>query len=221
MEKRNIQTKTISHLRDARSILGDEILKEIDETEGLSVENIEIAKAIHSFTKTHPYFNRSAGEFGWNDFWGNFVSGLLSLDEGDPSSALWHFQDMKDVLYGHLYDIVKDAMFFEGIALFELGKFEEAKAVFLNCHEELKDSPDLHYILGIIYYELGSFPKAIERFTAAIDIDPEFMDAVYQRGVAYLHNDEFEMAMKDLQYYEQDRKHAELNSNQKQLEEIK
>ena len=143
MEKRNIQTKTISHLRDARSILGDEILKEIDETEGLSVENIEIAKAIHSFTKTHPYFNRSAGEFGWNDFWGNFVSGLLSLDEGDPSSALWHFQDMKDVLYGHLYDIVKDAMFFEGIALFELGKFEEAKAVFLNCHEELKDSPDL------------------------------------------------------------------------------
>ena len=128
---------------------------------------------------------------------------------------------MKDVLYGHLYDIVKDAMFFEGIALFELGKFEEAKAVFLNCHEELKDSPDLHYILGIIYYELGSFPKAIERFTAAIDIDPEFMDAIYQRGIAYLRNDQLELAMIDFQSYEQSRKEAELNLNQKEPEETK
>lgn len=65
------------------------------------------------------------------------------------------------------------------------------KGDFENAISRLKSSVDLdssifetHYNLGIAYTQAEKFPEAVETFTNAIKLRPEFADAFYSLGVA-------------------------------------
>ncbi len=51
---------------------------------------------------------------------------------------------------------------------------------------------------GQRYHETGNFDAAIERYSAALEIIPEFVEALYQRGMAHLALKRFDSASADL-----------------------
>jgi formylglycine-generating enzyme required for sulfatase activity/lipoprotein NlpI len=54
-----------------------------------------------------------------------------------------------------------------------------------------------HYERGLIHQESGDFEGAIERFSQAIELDPNFAQAYSDRGVAHSNIDDLELAILD------------------------
>ncbi len=62
-------------------------------------------------------------------------------------------------------------------------------------------APDLqyaHYNRGNIYVRLQDYTHAVEAYTRALDIDPQFPDAYYNRGVVHLLAGQLESGLADL-----------------------
>ncbi|MCD6453945.1 MAG: tetratricopeptide repeat protein [Candidatus Aminicenantes bacterium] len=48
--------------------------------------------------------------------------------------------------------------------------------------EKLKKTPEIEFLLGILYMDTGEKEKAAEKFTCAIELDPEYQEAYYYLG---------------------------------------
>jgi len=53
------------------------------------------------------------------------------------------------------------------------------------------------YDRGIVYYKEGNYDKAIENFSAALEIEPYYLLALYSRGDAYAKKGEYDRAVAD------------------------
>jgi tetratricopeptide (TPR) repeat protein len=70
-------------------------------------------------------------------------------------------------------------------ALLRNNKLEESLAL-TNKLLELKRSSMVYYLRAIIYYDMNKYEKAIIENTHAIQIEPDFVEAYYNRGCSYL-----------------------------------
>lgn len=64
-------------------------------------------------------------------------------------------------------------------------KFDEAKNNLLLAIEKEPNNKQLYFSLGVVYQELGNAEEAVKAYQAAIDLDPEYFDAIYNLGAFY------------------------------------
>ena len=143
-----------------------------------------------------------------------FLRGVVFMETGDTSRAVRNFQKAIDInqeymeaymQLGILYSLKKNRIALDyfnsvlnmdpdnleakySIAIFyqEAGEYENAMSAYGSI---LVDKPDFyiaHYNMGyieLVYRE--NYEDAIEHFTEAIGINPEYADAYYNRGLSY------------------------------------
>ena len=64
-------------------------------------------------------------------------------------------------------------------------KYDEAKENLLLAIDKEPDNKQLYFSLGVVYQELGNTEEAVKGYKKAIEIDPEYFDAVYNLGAFY------------------------------------
>jgi Flp pilus assembly protein TadD len=65
------------------------------------------------------------------------------------------------------------------------GQFEEAENNLKLAIEKEPMNKQLHFSLGVVYDNLGQTDKAAIAYEEAIEIDPDYFDAVYNLGALY------------------------------------
>lgn len=90
-----------------------------------------------------------------------------------------------------------------GLAYYKEGEFDDAKDAFQKAISLNPLSAHYHYSLGQLlqdYYDLdGAWMEAVHEFTKAIELDPSYVEAWYDRGALYDKRGELEKACHDFQ----------------------
>ena len=90
-----------------------------------------------------------------------------------------------------------------GLAYYKEGEFDDAKDAFRKAISLNPLSAHYHYSLGQLlqdYYDLdGAWMEAVHEFTKAIELDPSYVEAWYDRGSLYDKRGELEKACHDFQ----------------------
>lgn len=90
-----------------------------------------------------------------------------------------------------------------GLAYYKEGEFDDAKDAFQKAISLNPLSAHYHYSLGQLlqdYYDLdGAWMEAVHEFTKAIELDPSYVEAWYDRGSLYDKRGELEKACHDFQ----------------------
>ncbi len=95
------------------------------------------------------------------------------------------------------------ASFQRGFDLAEQGAFEEAiplleKSLGPSVH---KDKALIYYVRGTVYLNLGENDRAITDFNRAIEYDYSEPDIYFNRAMAFLRSEKFELGKKDLETF--------------------
>jgi tetratricopeptide (TPR) repeat protein len=89
-----------------------------------------------------------------------------------------------------------------GLASLKLGNTSQANT-YLNKVLQLKETEEYKvnalYLLGVLEMMKGNNKKAIDYFTRSIDLDSEYADAYYNRGIAYGLSEKHIEALSDLE----------------------
>ena len=157
-----------------------------------------------------------------------FINGYSFLEEEDTNSAIRSFQDAVsqdqdylDAFYylGMIYSAKNDKLAVEYLnnalriepdnveVLYLLGLFfqeNEDKEKAIEIYDRIlkieENNKFAHYnkaYIELVYFE--EFEKAIEDFTKAIESDPTYSDAYFNRGYCYELLNDFENSIKDYQ----------------------
>ena len=90
-----------------------------------------------------------------------------------------------------------------GLAYYKEGEFDDAKDAFQKAISLNPLSAHYHYSLGQLlqdYHDLdGAWREAVHEFTKAIELDPSYVEAWYDRGSLYDKQGELEKACHDFQ----------------------
>ena len=90
-----------------------------------------------------------------------------------------------------------------GLAYYKEGEFDDAKDAFQKAISLNSSSAHYHYSLGQLlqdYSDLdGAWVEAVHEFTKAIELDPSYVEAWYDRGSLYDKRGELEKACHDFQ----------------------
>lgn len=73
----------------------------------------------------------------------------------------------------------------KGNYLYKNGKLAEAKEVYQEAYNLSKENPVILTNQASVMIEMGEYESAIEKCTMAIELNPEFMPAFFNRGIAY------------------------------------
>lgn len=80
----------------------------------------------------------------------------------------------------------KNALYARAKLFQDLGKTEEAIAAYSKILETDKTCDNCYYNLGALYLEVKKDPKkALEQFTRAIEVNPNYVEAYFARGYTY------------------------------------
>jgi tetratricopeptide (TPR) repeat protein len=80
----------------------------------------------------------------------------------------------------------EDVAYARAKLLQDLGKIDEAVKEYENIIGKKKDCYNCYYNLGAIYFGFKKdFTKAIEQFTKAIELNPNYIEAYFARGYIY------------------------------------
>ncbi len=82
-------------------------------------------------------------------------------------------------------------------SLNDLGRHDEALVAL--AEEALEAVPRVRYLKGIAYEGVGDLERAIESYTACLELDPNYTDALNNRAVVYGKIDKIELAIADLE----------------------
>jgi Tfp pilus assembly protein PilF len=158
--------------------------------------------------------DEAAANLGVVDTLAIYNAGLAAEQAGDPETALAQYRKAIEIEYlgpkMYLYtanllqkqndDEAYLALIQEGrkkypedadLIVYELNyylknqKFEEAENNLLLALKKEPDNKQLHFSLGVVYDQLGKKDQAAEAYKKAIEIDPEYFDAVYNLGALY------------------------------------
>jgi len=64
-----------------------------------------------------------------------------------------------------------------GIKCFNNKEYERAEQIFLQVIKQKDTLADVHNMLGLIYHDQGKFTKAIDEFTRALELNPNYTEA--------------------------------------------
>ena len=84
-----------------------------------------------------------------------------------------------------------------GVALKELGRFDEAEASYRKAIKLKPDYVEAHFNLGNTLKKLNKLLEAEESYSRAIDLQPDFVPALMNRWELLFNRGEFETALKD------------------------
>ncbi len=84
-----------------------------------------------------------------------------------------------------------------GVALKELGRFDEAEASYRKAITLKPDYVEAHFNLGNMLKKMNRLPEAEESYSHAIDLQPDFVPALMNRWELLFNRGEFETALKD------------------------
>jgi len=129
-----------------------------------------------------------------DDFYSAFVS-------DDQDTALWHInkyiENNKKDAVGHML---------KGMVYHDMARYEEAVESFRISIDLKDDIFEVRKIMGDCLLELEQFRPAIGHYTQAISIDKKRLPAYFNRGVTYMHVEEYENALKDFRHVEKKEK---------------
>ncbi len=118
-----------------------------------------------------------------------------AFDHEDNETALWHIdkyiEDHPKDFGGYLY---------KGIVLKELKNLEEAAEQLSIAIERRHKVHDAHKLLADCLLELGRFKEAEASYKEAIRIDKKRLPAHFNKGINYMHQEQYESAIKAFQY---------------------
>ncbi len=114
----------------------------------------------------------------------------------------------------HLRPDNLEAKFYQGICLFQEGRFNEALACLQPLAKVLPNEPYLHFYLGGIYEEQGVPGQALEEYQKCAALDPTFEVAVYKTGYFLAKRGKFnEAAVQFKKVAEMDPRNAQAHFN--------
>jgi len=92
----------------------------------------------------------------------------------------------------------QEALFFRGIAKFNLNDFQGAKKDFQTCININPFYSHAYHYLGITEDRVGNYTQAFKLFDQAIKLSPYDAYIYLNRGVTHLHLQQFDLAINDL-----------------------
>ena len=92
----------------------------------------------------------------------------------------------------------QEALFFRGIAKFNLNDFQGAKKDFLSTIAINPFYSHAYHYLGITEDRIGNYSQAFKQFNKAISLSPYDAYVYLNRGITHLHLQHFESAINDL-----------------------
>ena len=117
--------------------------------------------------------------------WGiSYIKGIRDDKKGELntlSQALKHIKKTKDE------NLLSVGYFVLGLCMADIGKFHKAvknysKAINLNNSIILEK---VYNSRGVAYYETGAYDKALVDLNNAIKLNPQYIEAIVQRGIVY------------------------------------
>jgi Flp pilus assembly protein TadD len=90
------------------------------------------------------------------------------------------------------------SLFFTGYKYFSEGKLEEAKKIYEGLALLDPDNPYVHSLLGAINQQMQQFENALKHYTKALQIFPQDINSLTNRGEIYLNLGNFKEAGNDL-----------------------
>ncbi len=64
------------------------------------------------------------------------------------------------------------------------GRYDEAESIYLRLHHDNRRDEEVLYLLGVLCCDLGIYPAARRFIDEALQISPQFSEAIQQLGVA-------------------------------------
>ncbi|MGD1104660.1 MAG: sulfatase-like hydrolase/transferase [Terriglobia bacterium] len=101
--------------------------------------------------------------------------------------------DPKDRI--QVYDLFSEAM-----AVGQHGRYAESLDKLNEAEKAEPSSLPIRYLQALDYYRLKDFPRAIERFKAALELDPKFALATYYLGLTQVQTGDVNGAVGSLQH---------------------
>jgi tetratricopeptide (TPR) repeat protein len=121
----------------------------------------------------------------------SFDSAVEAHRNGELAQAESLYREFLAVNPGHL-----DAEYLLGTALLQLGRFAEAVERLKIVIAKRGDVPDAHNNLGVAYKALGDWEHAARSFQAALKINPQYGQALFNLGAVMEHRGLFADAEK-------------------------
>jgi tetratricopeptide (TPR) repeat protein len=81
------------------------------------------------------------------------------------------------------------------------GNTEKSYQILKQMRDKFPKEKNVHYRLGMHYYFIESFPEAIEEFSLAKELDPDFEDALNLLGYSYAKLGDSEKAIENVERY--------------------
>lgn len=119
--------------------------------------------------------------------------GVAYAEIEDWDNAVASFQS---ALRNPVYRTPATAYFNMGYVFYKKGQFKEAEDSLKESLIRNPISPRTLYYLGLVYIELDNDHAAIENFSKAVGILPEYLDAHWELANAYLRTDDSDSALK-------------------------
>ena len=70
--------------------------------------------------------------------------------------------------------------------LYEEKKYDDALEAYRELRDKYMENPIAYYGMGSVYFSTGIYDLAIDRFSTAIKLDPEFVPAIKWLGNCYM-----------------------------------
>lgn len=124
-----------------------------------------------------------------------------AFESDDQDTALWHINK-------YIENNEKDGVghMLKGMVYHDMDKYEEAVESFEISIDLKDDIFEARKVMGDCLLELERYRPAIDHYTQAISIDKKRLAAYFNRGITYMHLEEYENALKDFQYVEKKEK---------------
>ena len=81
------------------------------------------------------------------------------------------------------------------VLLMDCGFNEESLGHLLYLSKAFSYDEGIFYNLGIVYEKMKNFPKAKEAYLKALELEPEYQDAIYNLGLVYTELREYDFAI--------------------------
>ncbi|MFA6822566.1 MAG: tetratricopeptide repeat protein, partial [Geobacter sp.] len=118
------------------------------------------------------------------------TTAIDQLEADNPAAAL-------EILVGYQTDHPDDpaGYFYQGDALAELGRLDEAIAAYRKGLTLAPDDPDALTTLGDLQLEAGQHQDALQSYQRVLEVDPQDSDALVSIGLVYHAQDKADEAI--------------------------
>lgn len=146
--------------------------------------------------KAMPYFKAGKYEVGMEyidkavyykrERWQDYRAFIKCIFAKTYREAILDFEDCKK-RYGNQMVMDHSYNFYIGLSYLQLNKFENAEALFKEDYDTLESTTKWFHQLDLFYYaitkmELEKYEEAIVLFDQALEIYPDFSDALYYKS---------------------------------------